>query len=244
MPGAGDVTTPTSPTEEKKKGGLWSKKLAMNFPGTKKLGRTSTEVQKPVVAPEEKSDTASFKSTDKEEKLVEDNFFGVIQKIRQDYEDHLEARPSEPLPQGIVPGLAMETPLLREMPSHTTVIIQEDDPASGGLADQYRGEISQLGNPTEVDVLEKIAPMWLGELLLKVSQDPVAAFLVLLWKNAEEVAKLTITIEPNPLQRKCQSLLRPPALRQSPSQHRQSRRQRPPECKPDAPGQENPGLRR
>jgi WD repeat-containing protein 48 len=59
----------------------------------------------------------------------------------------------------------METPVLT-LPPHTTVIIQEDNPESGGLADQYRGEISELGD--DADTLEKIAPMWLGDLLLKV----------------------------------------------------------------------------
>ncbi|KIV87431.1 hypothetical protein PV11_02976 [Exophiala sideris] len=154
------LATPTSPSEEKKKG-LFGKKFPMTFP--KKMTRTSTEVKAPVV-PEEKSDTASFTPSEKEEKVIEDNFFGVIQKIRHEYDEHLESKPDQPLPAGITPSLAMETPVLNP-PPHTTVIIQEDNPESGGLADQYRGEISELGN--EADTLEKIAPMWLGDLLLK-----------------------------------------------------------------------------
>ncbi|KIX08377.1 uncharacterized protein Z518_03033 [Rhinocladiella mackenziei CBS 650.93] len=155
------LSIPTSPTEEKKKG-LFGKKFPMTFP--KKLGtKTPSEVKAPV-ATEEKSDTASYKSSEKEEKIIEDNFFGVIQKIRQEYDEHLESRPDQPLPAGITPSLPIETPLMVP-PPHTTIIIQEDNPESGGLADQYRGEISELGN--EADTLEKIAPMWLGELLLK-----------------------------------------------------------------------------
>ncbi|KAJ4552470.1 hypothetical protein HRR86_004529 [Exophiala dermatitidis] len=155
------LATPTSPTEEKKKG-LFGKKFPMTFP--KKLStRTSTEV-KPPVTTEEKSDTASFKSSEKEEKIIEDNLFGVIQKIRQEYEDHLDSKPDQPLPPGITPSLPVETPVLTP-PPHTTIIIQEDNPESGGLADQYRGEIGNLGE--EADTLEKIAPMWLGDLLLK-----------------------------------------------------------------------------
>lgn len=170
-PGAGDnsyqsLATPTSPTEEKKKGLFGKKFSGMAFP--KKLARTSTEVAKtPTVAHEEKSDTASIKSSEKEEKVIEDNFYGVIQKIRQEYEEHLENKPGEPLPQGITPSLPVETPILSP-PPHTTIIIQEDNPESGGLADQYRGEIGRLSEKSEVDILEKIAPMWLGELLLRV----------------------------------------------------------------------------
>ena len=155
------LSTPTSPTEEKKKG-LFGKKFPMAFP--KKLARTSTEVKAPVTT-EEKSDTASYKSSEKEERVIEDNLFGVIQKIRQEYEDHLESKPDQPLPAGITPSQPIETPVLTP-PPHTTIIIQEDNPESGGLADQYRGEISDLGK--EADALEKIAPTWLGELLLKV----------------------------------------------------------------------------
>lgn len=151
------LSTPTSPTEERKKG-LFGKKFPMTFP--KKMTRTSVEVKTPL-APEEKSDTASYKSSEKEDvtsKVIEDNFYGVIQKIRHEYEEHLEHKPDVPVPVGITPSLPMETPVLRP-PEHTTIIIQEDDPASGGLADQYSGEIGELGSAEQVDVLEKIAPM-------------------------------------------------------------------------------------
>jgi WD repeat-containing protein 48 len=157
------TSVPTSPTEEKKKSTLFGKKFQMGFP--KKLARQSAEVKTPT-ATEEKSDSASSKSSDREEKVIEDNFFGVIQKIRQDYDEHTESTPDEPAPVGITPSLPIETPVLKQ-PPHTLIIIQEDNPESGGLADQYRGEIGKLG--VEADALEKIAPSWLGELLLRVS---------------------------------------------------------------------------
>ncbi|OAL29984.1 hypothetical protein AYO22_01890 [Fonsecaea multimorphosa] len=161
--------TPTSPTEERKKG-LFGKKFGMGMSFPKKMAsRASAEVKAPVVSTEERSsDTASVRSSEKDvEKVnIEDNFFGVVQKIRLEYDEHLETKPEQPLPQGITPSLPAETPVLHP-PPHTTIIIQEDNPESGGLADQYRGEISELGNPAEVDALEKIAPMWLGDLLLK-----------------------------------------------------------------------------
>jgi WD repeat-containing protein 48 len=158
----GGPSAPTSPTEEKKKSGLFGKKFQMGFP--KKIARQSAEVKPPTTEPE-KSDSGSTKSSDKEEKVIHDNFFGVVQKIRQEYDEHGDSRPEEPLPIGITPSLPIETPVLKP-PPHTLIIIQEDNPESGGLADQYRGEISQLG--VEADTLEKIAPVWLGDLLLRV----------------------------------------------------------------------------
>ncbi|RMZ84826.1 hypothetical protein DV737_g1065, partial [Chaetothyriales sp. CBS 132003] len=167
-PGAtGPTSLPTSPTEEKKKSGLFGRKFQMAFP--KKAARQSTEA-KPEAKPEEISDSASSRSSDKGEKVVEDNFYAVVQRIRAEYDEHSSTKPDEPLPSGITPSLPIETPVLHP-PPHTLVIIQEDDPDSGGLLDQYRGEISELGK--EADALEKIAPTWLGELLLKVNQIPL-----------------------------------------------------------------------
>jgi WD repeat-containing protein 48 len=191
------TSVPTSPTEEKKKGSLFGKKFQMGFP--KKMARQSTEVKAPV-ATEEKSDSASTRSSDKEEKTIEDNFRGVVQRIRQEYDDQAEARPNEPLPLGIIPSLPTETPVI-EPPPHTLIIIQEDNPESGGLADQYRGEISKLG--LEADALEKIAPTWLGELLLKVGTAP-----------SPEGPKLTLE-EPNTFQGDCEGVLRSAPLRES-----------------------------
>jgi WD repeat-containing protein 48 len=179
-------SNPTSPNEEKKKGGLFGKKFQMGF--QKKAPRPSSEVKTPVAAPEEKSDdAASSKSSDKDDsKVVEDNFFGVVQKIRQEYDESLEHKPDEPPPPGIMPSLPIETPVLKP-PPHTLIIIQEDNPESGGLADQYRGEISELGK--EADVLEKIAPMWLGELLLRVSLPPFSlqCYLATRWITANRL---------------------------------------------------------
>ena len=158
------LTSPTSPTDdnEGKKKGLFGKKFGMTFP--KNLGRKSVEV-KSLVEAQEKTEVESDKSSDKEEKLIEDNFFGVIQKIRHEYEELLESSPEKPLVMGITPSLPNETPVLKP-PPHTLIIVQEDDPESGGLSDLYRGEISELDK--EADIVEKIAPMWLGDLLLKV----------------------------------------------------------------------------
>ena len=158
----GQQDAPQSPVEPEKDGkaGSFAKKFRI-FP--KKLGRTSVEAAKaPIV--DDKSEE-SDKSSEKEDKVVEDNFLGTIQKIRNEYEEILQSNPKEPLASGIVPSLPDETPVLKPPPL-TTIIIQEDNPDSGGVADIYRGTVSGAGH--DADLIEKKAPMWLGDLLLRV----------------------------------------------------------------------------
>lgn len=170
-PGDSSLETAAQPAadadkEEKSKegGSLFGKKFRMNFP--KKLGRTSVDAKPPVV--DEKSET-SEKSEDKEEKLIYDNFFGSVQKIRHEYNEQLQLNPNRPLHSGITPSLPNETPELR-LPPNTAIIIQEDRPDTGGVADLYRGTVSSVGR--EVDLVEQAGPMWLGDLLLR-NQIPV-----------------------------------------------------------------------
>ena len=157
---------PQSPSdadkEEKPKesGSLFSKKFRMNFP--KKLGRPSVDAKPPVV--DEKAEE-SDKSSEKEDKVVEDNFYGVIQKMRNEYDEHLQSSTTQLSSTGIQPSLPNETPVLKPPPL-TAVIIQEDRPDSGGVADLYRGTVSSVGQ--DADLIEKTAPMWLGDLLLRV----------------------------------------------------------------------------
>ena len=132
----------------------------MNFP--KKLGRTSVDAKPTIV--DEKSET-SEKSEDKEEKLVHDNLLGSVQKIRHRYHEQLQLDPNRPLHSGITPSLPSETPELR-LPPNTAVIIQEDRPDAGGVADLYRGTVSSVGS--DVDLVEQAGPMWLGDLLFRV----------------------------------------------------------------------------
>jgi len=146
--------------EKAKEGGIFGKSFRMKFP--KKLGRPSTDVKPAVV--DEKSEE-SDKSEDKEDRAIQDNFFGTIQKIRYDYEEHLQTDPFSHMSSGITPSLLSETPKLY-LPPYTTVIIQDEQPDSGGVADLYRGTISSVGYDAEA--IEKVAPTWLGDLLLKV----------------------------------------------------------------------------
>ena len=162
------ASSPVDADKEEKSSSLFGKKFRMNFP--KKLGRTSQDVKPAVV--DEKSEE-SDKSEEKEDKTIQDNFYGTIQKIRYDYEECIEHGPSQNLAPGITPSSLNETPLL-EPPLSTTVIIQEDRPDSGGVADLYRGTVRSAGN--DADLIEKTGPMWLGELLLKVCCNPTTAF--------------------------------------------------------------------
>jgi WD repeat-containing protein 48 len=162
----GPETVPSSPLDEKdekKKGSLFGKKFQMTFP-TMKLSRITSE--KPVSAPvEDKSEDASDKSSEKEERTFEDNIFGVIQRIRHDYDEQLESNPDQPLIVGVTPSLPEETPLFIQ-PPHTLVLVQEDNPEAGGVVDLYRGAIGNLG--ADADIVEKLAPAWLGDLLIRV----------------------------------------------------------------------------
>ena len=133
----------------------------MNFP--KKLGRTSVEVKPAAV--DEKAEE-SDKSEEKEEQLIEDNFFGTIQRLHYDYEEQLQNTSAQAIPSGIYPSSSNETPKL-EPPPNTTIIIQEDRPDSGGVTDLYRGTVQSVGQ--DADLIEKSGPMWLGDLLLRVS---------------------------------------------------------------------------
>ena len=162
-PGAKDETDKGDKMKEVSS--LFGKKFRMNFP--KKLGRSSVEATKPAVVDEIKAEESDDKSSTKEEKVVEDNFLGSIQKIRIEYDEKLEGSDAgdNSLQVLMTPSPANETPVLKP-PPFTPVIIQEDRPDSGGVADLYRGQVGTLAADT--DMIEKTAPMWLGELLLRV----------------------------------------------------------------------------
>lgn len=164
IPAGATPTSPVDDKEEKKKISRFGKNFKMTFPKTMKIGRSSIET-KPATTTEEKQDEMSDKSSEPGEKVFEDNVFGVVEKLRQEYEEHARSEPDQPPGVGITPSLPSETPILRPPPT-TMVIIQEDNPESGGVADLYRGAINVLGK--DVEVVEKVAPMWLGDLLLRV----------------------------------------------------------------------------
>ena len=167
---AHDEKPPKSPSDaDKENNGKDSKfgkkfRMGMSF-GSKKLGRSaSTNAEKPVVVDEKVEDGSETSENGEKEKEVDDSFFGIVQRIRNEYDKSLLEYPQQPVESGITPSLPNETPVLKPPPM-TTVIIQEE--TSGGSADLYRGTVATVGE--DASLIEERAPMWLGDLLLKVS---------------------------------------------------------------------------
>ncbi|KAI0015626.1 WD domain-containing protein [Xylariomycetidae sp. FL0641] len=177
--------TPKSPVvgkeKDKDKGPStpFSKKFRMNMSfGSKKTARSgsSATADKPTVV-EEKPEENKSESSSNHEKEVEDNFRGVIQRMRNEYERQLIDNPDKPIETKITPGLPIDTPVLK-LPAGTRVIIQEE--TSGGSANLYRGSVMTVG--ADADIIEEKAPMWLGEVLLMNQippKDPVKVSFVL-----------------------------------------------------------------
>lgn len=192
---------PQSPSEEtpttKKGKALFSKKFNMSF-NMKKFGTTSANPETPKPAPvdEKAEDSDSTNKTD--EKTHEDNFFGAIQKLRQVYEDQVNMGVTT-INSHITPSLPNDTPVLKP-PESTTILIQEDRPDSGGVADLFEGKVSTLG--LQADLIEKVAPVWLADVLLKVqSPSPPSKPISLLTTRQnqlphKDVVKVSFTLEP------------------------------------------------
>ena len=161
VPQSPSTDTPTT----KKSKGLFSKKLNMTFNMKKFVPSTGVaEIPTKPAAVEEKAEDSDSRSTRTDEKVIEDNFFGAIQKIRQGYEDQVNMGTTT-VDSQIAPSLPHETPVLKP-PSSTTILIQEDRPDSGGVADLFEGKVGTTGR--QADLIEKCAPVWLADVLLRV----------------------------------------------------------------------------
>jgi WD repeat-containing protein 48 len=205
---------PTTPAETSKetpsKEGLFGKKfrMGMSFSGMKKIGRSNTagdkltddkDKEKSKDEKDEESDAHSNKTGDSHQRpTVEDNLLGTVQKLRHMYTESLSsqhnanqaasnglpvARKSIDLPSAITPSLPLETPVLKP-PLNTTILIQEDRPEAGGVADLFEGTVGALGSAEVCDLVERVAPMWLGEVLLR-NQVP-----------GKDIVKLSFVLEP------------------------------------------------
>lgn len=176
----GDARTPSGPGESYddtpsldgdkesrgKDGGLrFGKKFRMPFAG-KKLGKPpSVDTSKQSVVDEKSEASEGSISSESREQNMEENLLGVVQKIRLGYHNQLRDNPEKPIASGITPSLPSDTPVLKPPPL-TAIIIQEDRPDSGGVADLYRGTVASAGR--DVDLIERMAPVWLGDVLLRV----------------------------------------------------------------------------
>lgn len=165
----GEETNPRSPSEATEKdtqgkegSALFGKKLRMPF-GMKKISKvTSTDPKN--AKSEEKIEDSDSKSSQTDERITEDSLFGVVQRIRFEYEDRLQDE-AQGLESGITPSPQTDTPLLN-LPENTVILIQEERPEHGGVADLFEGTVGSSGQ--YASLVEKVAPMWLGDVLLKV----------------------------------------------------------------------------
>lgn len=194
---SGEATSKDTPS----KTGLFGKKLrmGMSFSGMRSMAKMQiNEKEKPTVV-EEKEETQSDSQSSKTDnsREVQENLLGTVQKIRYGYEDSLQAQIQNQqayenglpvpvpttidVPSAIVPSLPAETPVLKP-PPNTTILIQEDRPEAGGVADLFEGTVSSLGE--QCDQLERYAPMWLGEVLLR-NQAPF-----------KDIVKVSFVLEP------------------------------------------------
>ncbi|KAI5807257.1 hypothetical protein DFH27DRAFT_590196 [Peziza echinospora] len=95
------------------------------------------------------------------EPVFDDTLGGMIKKMRLEY----ASSTCDQIPTKITPSGVIETPHIT-LPRNTAIIIQEDKPDSGGVADLYRGTVGGLGHEADVALLEAKAPAWLGDVLL------------------------------------------------------------------------------
>jgi len=179
--------------------GLFGKKFRMNmtFGGMKKLGRTQTN-DKTAPVDEKDGNESDSKSSDRtgSSRIVEENLLGTVQKIRFAYEESLHQQIQTrhahengmpvplaqlDLPSAITPSAITETPVLSP-PPNTVILIQEDRPEAGGVADLFESTVGALGEMC--DLVERAAPMWLGDALLK-NQLPL-----------KDVVKISFVLEP------------------------------------------------
>ncbi|KAK7535884.1 uncharacterized protein J3D65DRAFT_626600 [Phyllosticta citribraziliensis] len=197
-----DEGVPQSPSTEKdggKEGTMFGRKFKMSFGMGRKLSRTPTAEasaaggnnhtnktgsdggsdEKAPTTHEGDSDGRS--STKTEDRVIEDSFLGVVQTIRHKYEDDVNEG-AQALTSAITPSLANETPVLKP-PLNTTILIQEDRLDAGGVADLFEGKVGSLAQ--QADLIEKVAPKWLGEVLLRNSPP------------LKEIVKVSFILEPH-----------------------------------------------
>lgn len=169
-PSEADDEGALSPTELDKNGAAKAsaasrgKRFRISFTG-KKLARA--QIAEPIKPPpvEEQAEDSDSRSSKAEEKSYDDSFLGTLQQMRSEYEEQLEAS-DEPITSLIIPAPEQEAPLLKP-PQGTTIIIQEDRPDVAGVSDLFEGSLGTLGK--QADLIEKVAPAWLGNVLLRVS---------------------------------------------------------------------------
>lgn len=154
-------------SESSKESSTFSKRLRSTFSPKKSIklqGPTETAKQE---ASEDRSETPEADATEvsKAKGALGNTLIAILHQFRETYTDHLN-RIGNPPKSLISPSLPVETPVL-SLPLQTAVVIQEQRPDSVGVADLFESNIGDLGK--NVELFERTAPSWLGEILLLVS---------------------------------------------------------------------------
>jgi WD repeat-containing protein 48 len=139
-----------------------------------------------VLATEEQHSDSESRNSQADDRLNEDSLLGVILRIRHHYELQSRSGNTENelgglninssmlskdtnrtpslVPSSITPSLPNDTPVLKPLPQ-TIILIQDDNVESGGVADLWEGTVGNVGRDS--DVVERVAPAWLADVLLR-----------------------------------------------------------------------------
>jgi WD repeat-containing protein 48 len=175
---------PTTPSPEKS--GLFGKKFKrMNLiPKSLKKSDKGLDTKTPI--PDEQHSDSDGRNSQADDRLNEDSFLGNMLRMRHTYElqsrngvtdpDNVGLNIQPPPPPKdskgnptpvtslISPSLPNETPVIKP-PPETIILIQEDSADSGGVADLWEGTVGSVGH--EAEVVERVAPAWLADVLLR-----------------------------------------------------------------------------
>ena len=192
MPTAEAESTTATP----EKSGLFSKKFMRMNLIPKSLKKTEKPAEPKTPAPQEQLSDNDSRNSHTLEKMEEESFLGAIMRARQQYEDpsrqsserenglqSATANENEPriATTSITPSLPNETPVLKP-PGQTMILIQEDSVDSGGVADLWEGTVATVGR--DADIVERVAPAWLADVLLRNLIPP------------KEIVKVSFVLEP------------------------------------------------
>ncbi|KAF2857343.1 WD40 repeat-like protein, partial [Piedraia hortae CBS 480.64] len=177
----GAVETDKDPPKEN----LFSKKFRMNMSfSMKKLSRTQTTSSSVALEPPTEPITeppimdTSSRSSNGSDSPFPDRLSSLLKSLRSTYEESLHSQlqsqaaysnglpgPS-PVPLNLPTEFKSPAPLLcAEIPEGTTVLIQEHRPDAGSVADVFEGAVGRLDSLC--GEVERAAPRWLGDLLLR-----------------------------------------------------------------------------
>lgn len=145
----------------------FGKRLKSTFTSKKSSKNLAVADDRKVAQADEKDPNAEQKPN---ENAVEEgpglsSMLQVVNEIRIEYAKQAEHSSDLGVKSLLTPALPTEAPVLKP-PANTVVIIQEEHARSGGVMDLFEGYRDQLGR--HADYIEKVAPRWIGALLLRV----------------------------------------------------------------------------